>query len=194
MRGRQRIGVVAEMVLAELAGVVAEIEQELGERRGARPQIGRAAWKLGRNHAGAQRMHAREEGVAPCGAALLGIIMREDRAFIADAIDVGRLADHQATMVDARLVKADVVAHDEEDVGFLCRLLRTAGVLAGPDSDIHIVALSSEAQDPLYQLDVLRGGVAAGGGLSGEYAIQHGIALPFYDASVAPRLMHRKPR
>ena len=30
VRGRQRVGVVAEMVLAELAGVVAEIEQELG--------------------------------------------------------------------------------------------------------------------------------------------------------------------
>ena len=33
VRGRQRVGVVAEMVLAELAGVVAEVEQELGERR-----------------------------------------------------------------------------------------------------------------------------------------------------------------
>ena len=40
VRGRQRLGVVAEMVLAELAGRVAEIVQELGERRGAGPQIG----------------------------------------------------------------------------------------------------------------------------------------------------------
>jgi hypothetical protein len=40
VRGRQRIGMVAEMVLAELAGVVAEIDQELGERRRARSQIG----------------------------------------------------------------------------------------------------------------------------------------------------------
>src|SRR6516162_7909296 len=43
VRRRQRRGVVAQVVLAEFAGVVAEIEQELGERRGARPQIGRAA-------------------------------------------------------------------------------------------------------------------------------------------------------
>ena len=43
VRRRQRRGVVAQMVLAELAGVVAEIEQELGERRRAGPQIGRAA-------------------------------------------------------------------------------------------------------------------------------------------------------
>ncbi len=48
VRGRQRVGVIAEMVLAELAGVVAEIEQEFGERRGAGPQIGRAAGQLRR--------------------------------------------------------------------------------------------------------------------------------------------------
>ena len=52
-------------------------------------------------------------------------------------------------MVDARLHPADVVAHDEEDVGFLCRVCATAGVLAGPDSDINIVAPSSAAQDRL---------------------------------------------
>src|SRR5215468_3783440 len=64
-------------------------------------------------------MHAGEEGVAAGRAALLGVIVREERAFIADAIDVRRLADHQPAMVDARLIEADVVAHDEEDIGFL---------------------------------------------------------------------------
>ena len=122
VRGRQRIGVVAQMVLAELAGVVAEIEQELGKRRRAGPQIGWAAGKLRQDHAGAQRMHAGEEGVAPGRAALLGVVGHEDRAFVADAIDVGRLADHQAAVVDARLHPADVVAHDEEDVRFALRL------------------------------------------------------------------------
>ena len=49
------------------------------------------------------------------------------RALVADAVDVGRLADHQAAMIDARLHPADVVAHDEQDVGLLlrqCRLRR----------------------------------------------------------------------
>ena len=118
VRGRQRIGVVAQVVLAELAGVVAEIEQELGERRRAGPQVGRAAGQLRRDHAGAQRMHAGEEGVAPGRAALLGVVGHEHRAFIADAVDVGRFADHQAAVIDARLHPADVVAHDEENVGF----------------------------------------------------------------------------
>ncbi len=36
VRGRQRVGVIAEMVLAELAGVVAEIEQEPGEATASR--------------------------------------------------------------------------------------------------------------------------------------------------------------
>jgi hypothetical protein len=47
MRRRQRRGVVAQVVLAELAGGVAQIDQELGERRGAGPQVGRAAGSCG---------------------------------------------------------------------------------------------------------------------------------------------------
>ena len=66
-------------------------------------------------------MHAGEEGVAPGRAALLGQIVHEDRALLPDAVDVGRFADHQATVVDARLHPADVVAHDEQDVGLLLR-------------------------------------------------------------------------
>ena len=82
VRGRQRVGVVAQVVLAELAGVVAEVAQEPGERRRAGPQVGRAARQLRRDHAGAQRMHAGEEGVAPGRAALLGVVVHEDRAFL----------------------------------------------------------------------------------------------------------------
>jgi hypothetical protein len=119
VRGRQGIGVVAEMVLAELTGVVAKVEQELGDGRRAGPQIGRAAGQLRRDHARAQRVHAGEEGVAPRSAALLGVIVHEPGAFLADAVYVGRFADHQSLMVDARLHPADVVAHDEEDIGLL---------------------------------------------------------------------------
>ncbi len=59
------------------------------------------------------------EGVAPGGAALLGVVVGEHRAFAADAVDVGRLADHQAAMINRRLHPADVVAHDEQDVRLL---------------------------------------------------------------------------
>jgi len=66
--------------------------------------------------------NAGEEGVAPGGAALHGHVVHEDRAFIADAINVGRLADHQSAVIDTRLHEADVVTHNEEDVGLLLLL------------------------------------------------------------------------
>jgi hypothetical protein len=71
------------------------------------------------DHAGAQRVHAGEEGIAAGGAALHGDVVHEDRAFLSDLVDVRRLADHQSAMIDARLHPADVIAHDEKDVGFL---------------------------------------------------------------------------
>ena len=122
VRGRQRVDVVAEMVLAELAGVVAEIEQELGKMRRSGPYIGRAAGKFRQDHADADRLHAGDEGRSPGSATLLGVIVHELGTFIADAIDVGRLADHQPLMVDAGLHPADVIAHDEQDVGLLSLL------------------------------------------------------------------------
>jgi hypothetical protein len=51
-------------------------------------------------------------------------------------------------------------------LGFWAGCCAVAGVLAGPDRDINMVALSSEAQDRLRQPDALLGGVAAEGGLS----------------------------
>src|SRR5215475_7735117 len=66
--------------------------------------------------------YAGEERIAAGGAALHGDVVHEDRAFVADAIDVWRFADHQAAMIDARLHPSDVVAHDEEDVGLLSLL------------------------------------------------------------------------
>src|SRR5262249_377868 len=100
VRGRQRRGVVSQVVLAELAGGVGEVEQELGNRGSAGPQVGWAARELRRDHAGAQRIHAGEEGVAAGGAALHGDVVHEDRTFGTDAIDARRLADHQATVID----------------------------------------------------------------------------------------------
>ncbi len=123
VRRRQRVGVVAQVVLAELARVVAEVAQKPREGRGPGPQVRRAARKLRRDHARAQRMHAGEEGVSAGGAALLGVVRLEERAFVADAVDVGGFAHHQPAVIDARLHDPDVVAHDEDDVGLLARRL-----------------------------------------------------------------------
>jgi hypothetical protein len=51
--------------------------------------------------------------------------VHEYPAFVPDAIDIWRLAHHQTAVVDARLHPADVISHDEQDIGFL--VLRLAG-------------------------------------------------------------------
>ena len=68
VRGRQRIRMIAEVVLAELAGVVAEVKQELGKARRARAQIRNRARQLRQDHARAVRMHAGDERACarPC--------------------------------------------------------------------------------------------------------------------------------
>ena len=45
-------------------------------------------------HASAQRSHAREEGIAFGSATLHGDKIHEDRAFIADAVDIGGFPNH----------------------------------------------------------------------------------------------------
>ncbi len=122
VRRRQGVRVVTQVVLAELAGVVAEVTQEHCDRRGARFQIGRAAGELRWDHAGAQRIHAGEERVASRRAALHGDIVHEPSTLFREAVDVGCFPDAHAIGVGLHLHPADVVGHDEEDVGFLSLL------------------------------------------------------------------------
>src|SRR5215813_10379215 len=107
------------MVLAELAGVVAEIKQELGNRRGAGSQIRRAPGKLRRDHTSAERIHAGEEHVAPRRAALHGIVGGELPTLRTDTVDVGSFANPDALVVETHLHPADVVTHNEQNVRLL---------------------------------------------------------------------------
>src|SRR6185369_1024567 len=122
VRGWQRVGMIAQMVLAELAGIVAQIKQEPGECRRAWPYIRWAARQFRQDHADADGLHASDEGGAAGSATLLGVIVHKLGTLVADAVDVRRFPDHQTLMVDARLHPAYVIAHDEQDVGLL-RLL-----------------------------------------------------------------------
>jgi hypothetical protein len=45
--------------------------------------------------------------------------VHEHAAFLRDPVNIWRFPDHQAAMIAARLHPADVIAHDEQDVGFL---------------------------------------------------------------------------
>jgi hypothetical protein len=107
------------VVLAELAGVVALIEQELGERWRAGAQIRNGTRQLRQDHARAVRMHSGKEGGAPGGATRLRVVVHEHAAFAREAIDVRCFSDHQAAMITTRLHPADVITHDKKDVGLL---------------------------------------------------------------------------
>src|SRR4029078_10963470 len=63
VRRRQCVGVVAQMVLAELPGVVTEIEQEFGHRWCSGLQVGRAAGRLRRGRNCSQWVPSRGEVV-----------------------------------------------------------------------------------------------------------------------------------
>jgi len=63
-------------------------------------------------HARAHRHVAADEGGAPGGAALLGVVVGEGQAFRRDAVDIGRLVAHHAAVVVADVPGADVVAPD----------------------------------------------------------------------------------
>ena len=54
------------------------------------------------------------------GAGLLAVVVGEQRAFLRDTVNVGRLVAHHALVVGADVPVADVIAPDDEDIGFLC--------------------------------------------------------------------------
>src|SRR5690349_25099201 len=76
------------MVLAELAGGVADIFQELRDRRifGAETDFRARQPDLGQT--GSYGCLTRDEGRATSGTTLLAVEIREHRAFLANAIDV----------------------------------------------------------------------------------------------------------
>ena len=114
---------VAEMVLAELAGGVALALEQLRDGHVAGLKALRGARHADFGVAGAQSALAGDERGAPRCAALLGVIVGEDHAFLGDTINVWRLEAHQSHRVGADIGLPDIVAPDDNDVRFF--LLRS---------------------------------------------------------------------
>jgi hypothetical protein len=112
---------VAEVVLAELPRAVAQLLQQLGERRVALIDADRRTGQADRVQTGADRQLSGDEGRAPRRAAGLRVMIGEEDPFAPDAVNVGRW-HHHAVAVDADVFIADVVGHDDQDVGTLCVL------------------------------------------------------------------------
>ena len=115
--GGQKLVAVAQMVLAELAGGVAERLEQFGERRVLVGQSFLGARQADLEQAGAEAALPGDECGASGGAGLLGVEVGEDRALFGDAVDVGRAVAHHAAVVGADVPVADVVTEDDEDVG-----------------------------------------------------------------------------
>ena len=134
--GGQELVAIAQVVLAELRGGVADRLQHLGERRIDLLNAARRARNADGRHAGANRKLAHDESGATRSAARLRVVIREQRAGLRNRVD-GRRAAHHAVRVRTDVPGADVVAKDDDDVRFL-GLRGDAGVTA-PSSAIRAV-------------------------------------------------------
>ena len=120
--GGQELIEIAEMVLAELAGGVALRFERGGDGAGFRRDADLGARLADRGHAGADGQFAGDEVRATRRATRLGVVVGEQHAFLGQLVEVRRPAGHHAAVVGADVPHADVIAHDEEDVGFLAVL------------------------------------------------------------------------
>src|SRR5690606_14673690 len=116
MRRRQELILVAQVVLAELAGHVPERLEQVGDRR-----IFRAQTEIGAGHAhlrqpSSNRILARDESSAAGGATLLPVVIRKGHAFIRYSVNVGRPIAHLTTVVVADVPPANIISPEDEDV------------------------------------------------------------------------------
>jgi hypothetical protein len=118
MHCRQELVLVAEMILAELTGGIAKRLERLGNRDVLCTKAKVGSWQANLGKAGAQGRLPGDEARPARRAALLGVVVGEHHALAADAIDVRRPVTHHAKRIGADNGLADVVAHDNEDVGF----------------------------------------------------------------------------
>ena len=117
MHRREELVLVAEMVLAELAGGVPLRLEGGGDRRVRGPQADVGARESDLGEAGPVRVLAGDERRPAGRAALLAVVVGEAHAFGGDAVDVGSAVPHQTVAVAAEVGDPDVVSPDDQDVG-----------------------------------------------------------------------------
>ena len=128
--GRQEFVLVAQVVLAELRGGVAQRLEQLGDGGVLGLQADIGAGQADLQQAGAQRVLAGDKGRAPGGAALLAVVIGEQRAPPGRCDRYWACCPQHAAVIGADVGPADIVAPDHQDirlVGFrLCGQWRQA--------------------------------------------------------------------
>jgi hypothetical protein len=64
-------------------------------------------------------MLAGDEGRPAGGTRLLRVVIGEERALSGDTINVRRSSTHHAAVIGADVPDADVIGHDDQNIGFL---------------------------------------------------------------------------
>src|SRR5262249_28748638 len=108
MGGGQVFVEVAEVILAELAGRVAQRLEQLGDGRVFLLETEIGAGQSDLSQTGADRRLAGGEGCATGGAALLAVPVGEYGPVPSDTVDVWRPVPHHAHVIGADVVPADV--------------------------------------------------------------------------------------
>ena len=123
VHGRQEFVPIAQMVLAELAGGVAQRLEQFSNGRVFLLKADRGAGHADLGQARADRVLAGDEARAAGGAALLGVVVGEGHPFLRHAVDVGGLVAHHAATEVADVPYPDVVPPEDQDIRFLLFLL-----------------------------------------------------------------------
>ena len=133
MHRGQKLVTITQMILAELRHGIPDRLEHL--RQGGIFLLN-AAFRTrdaDRGHTGPDRQLACDERRAASGTTRLGIVVREKNAFLRDSVDVGRAA-HHAVSIGTDVPHADVIAHNDDNVGFfrlVCVLLRINNIRYG---------------------------------------------------------------
>ncbi len=136
VHGRQRGVAIADVVLAELAGDIAEVLEQAADRGIELAHAHRRTGEADLAQSASHDVLAGEERRAAGRAGLLAVVVLEFDAFLGDAVDVRGLVAHQAIGVGADVGDADVVAPDDEDVR-----LAAAGRRCGGRRRLRILCL-----------------------------------------------------
>jgi len=97
---------------------------------------------------------AGDEGGTAGRAALLAVVIREHGALIGDLVDIGGLVPHQPMAVGADVGDADIVAHDDKDVGFLGHCVACTDGQTKPGQQKHKNSFGYSLHGDLLSFDV----------------------------------------
>ena len=151
VHGRQVLVLVAEMVLAELAGRIAERLEQFGDRGVLRGPADVGTGHADLAHASAVHALSADERRAAGSTALLTVGVGEPHALVGDAVDVRGAVTHQAVAVATEIADSDVVAPDHQDVRFAVRHCYALLLSAPTESTVRLDLIATRTSWVLLQ-------------------------------------------